>query len=450
MTIELVIRYAVFIVGLHALLYWVYFLQLKEYRFDRFKNSFDTIHDVWKVVKDQWNLRRWYRPKATLRALLTLVFGFFFFVSVFLLLPLAYILFGLLCAPLAATLGVCITGPISSTLKRVAVLRAKQKMRQYKGLVIGITGSVGKTSTKELLAWVLGSSFRVEKTMHNDNSEIGVARTVLRMRLDSEIFIVEMGAYRRGEIKSVCEIVHPEVGIITAIGDQHLGLFGSLENLRKAKFELIDSLPKDGLRVVIPEDIHIEEAKDVHIGEKSLNFLYKNEKIAVPVLGRGRLATILAVIKIAEYLKIPFAEIKRSLESFPLKTLYPKLHNGKKGGFVIDDTYNSSRESFISALEYLSTFEDKLKIVVTPGIIELGKRAREDHEYIGKLFRFADKVLVTNPNFFLELNASGNARLIPQSYDLVRELEEYMSKDTVVLFEGRVSKGILEVFIQTE
>jgi UDP-N-acetylmuramoyl-tripeptide--D-alanyl-D-alanine ligase len=448
MILEIIYRYAILLLALHALNYWAYFLQLKEYRWDRFIGSFDTFHDVKKIALQTFNVRYWYRPKFTLRALMSLFAGVALFLSVFVLLPVRYELLGLIAAPIAGTLGVLIINPFFWFIRRTVIFRARNRMRKFDGTVIGITGSVGKTSTKELLAHVLETKFSVERTQGNDNSEIGVALAALRIPLDTQFFIVEMGAYRRGEIKAICDIVRPKIGIITAIGDQHLSLFGSLENLRKTKFELIDALPQDGLRLVSGEDFHLTEASHIEMSRENISFTYKGEKFTVPILGKSRVSNLLAVIKVGEYLGIPLRQIAHALESIAPDLLYPKLYLAKKGGTIIDDTHNSSHESFLSVIDYLSVWEGYIKIVVTPGMIELGSRAREDHLRVGQALASVDKVFVTNPNFFEELNTSKNAILVVDHYVLLQKLEEFLSPKTVILFEGRMPKNVLDALTE--
>jgi UDP-N-acetylmuramoyl-tripeptide--D-alanyl-D-alanine ligase len=190
--------------------------------------------------------------------------------------------------------------PLAVLRKRQIISKAKKKMRRFKNLiVIGITGSYGKTSTKEFLATILSQKFNVLKTKEHQNSEMGICQCILNdLRPEHQIFIVEMGAYNRGGIKLLCDIVRPKIGILTGINEQHLATFGSQENIIKTKFELIESLPKDGAAILncdnrhiraraqdpnyrievenqilysIQEDIDIW-AKDVSVGKDSITF----------------------------------------------------------------------------------------------------------------------------------------------------------------------------------
>jgi len=144
--------------------------------------------------------------------------------------------------------------------------------------VIGITGSYGKSSTKEFLATILSAKYKVCKTSANRNSEIGVAETVLReLKPEHEIFIVEMGAYRTGEIKAICDIVHPTIGVLTAVSEQHLALFGSLEATKKAKYELIEALPENGIAIFNADNRATRELAEQTLKPKRL---YSTERPA--------------------------------------------------------------------------------------------------------------------------------------------------------------------------
>lgn len=351
----------------HQTLYWVWFWQIKEYRRDRFLAGISK-----KNFLDQYNLRYWPRPKLTARAVITLLVAQLFIGVNFLL------------APLTIALAVGIVTPIFILYKKYLIKKATGK---FKGLVIGITGSYGKSSTKELLAHVLSLKFKVAKTPKNINSEIGVAQTVLKLKGDEEVFIVEMGAYKRGEIKAICEMVKPKIGIITGIGDQHLGLFGSLENLKKAKYELVDVTEKS---FIAEKDFSLAEAKNLKQNIDSIEFDYEKNHFKIPVLGRELARNVIGVIKVAKYLGVD----KINFENFDSRQIYPKLIKKGKDVYIVDNTYNASFEAFLSSLEYLKVFEGSYKIVVTPGLIELGDNTVKDMEEIKKAAGFVDEFVI--------------------------------------------------------
>lgn len=386
------------IIYLHQVFYWVWLWQLKEYRIDRFKAGWNG-----KYLLEQFDLRKWLRPKLTVRATLTVLISLIFFDF------LAIIL-----APVLVAIIMGIFSPPFILWKKILIWKAKKKMKNFKGTVIGITGSYGKSSTKELLKAVLSIKYQVLCTAENNNSEIGVAQTVLKkLKGGEDFFIVEMGAYKIGEIKNICQIVRPKIGIITGIGDQHLELFGSLENIKKAKYELIEALPRDGKKFIAEEDFKLEEAKDVKIFKDHVEFSFEKEKFKVKILGKSLIRNVLGVIKVAKYLGLSLEQISKALE-IHFDNIYPKLLENN----IIDNSYNSSLESFLSALDYLQIWKGYKKVVITPGFIELGENAKSDWEKILEAAKSVDELcLNTKPKTIL-------------------------TDKTVILLQGRVSQKI--------
>ncbi|NIA02509.1 MAG: hypothetical protein GWP15_03935, partial [Nitrospirae bacterium] len=268
-----------------------YFWQLKEYRVDRMRDFLRTSKgmslllswtnlvrfaliivlflpmynlDVWSVdglglftllmIGYGLKTKKLYRPKRTFRMMM-IVFGvyvaeisaFIYFDNfIWTLLSLEIV------RPFLVSAIVLLVGIPFKFVKGHVIRKASRKIKSLKDLkVIGITGSYGKTSTKEFSYDILKNEFKVVKTPKNVNVDIGVARTVLSdIDEETEVFIVEMGAYKRKEIDDICKIVNPGIGILTGINEQHLSLFGSIENTICAKAELLAALPKDGVAIV--------------------------------------------------------------------------------------------------------------------------------------------------------------------------------------------------------
>lgn len=335
-------------------------------------------------------------------------------------------IWGIVLAPEVVAVAVAVATPPFIFYKKYLVGKATNKMRNFKGVVIGITGSYGKSSTKELVKQVLGSRFQVLATEKNVNSEIGVAQTVLKnLQGDEDFFVVEMGAYKIGEIADICRIVRPKVGIITGISDQHMALFGSLENIKRAKYELIDSLPPDGIALVADKDFSIRDIGKIRVFWDRTEFEYKETRFAIKIMGKALVPNVIAAIKMGEHFGLSLKDIAVALSAFN------GLKIEKRSEMVIvDNSYNNSKEGFLAAIDYLQCFKNVRKIVVTAGIIELGANAQSDHEEIGKALRLVDKVYVTSKKYFNELNLSGNAVL---STDFSAETSG------VILLQGRTS-----------
>lgn len=276
--------------------------------------------------------------------------------------------------------------------------------------VIGITGSFGKTSTKHYLYTILSEQFETVMTPGSFNTTLGVVRTVREcLRPYTEVFIVEMGAKQPGDIKEICDLVHPSVGIVTAVGKQHLESFGSIENIQKTKFELIDSLPADGLAVLnddfemiasrtvnnVPDIRYtISGATDVTITDiftdaNGSRFTFVMNDLRIPLttslIGKCNISNIVAAVIVALYLGMTPEAISRGVRR--IKQVEHRLSLRKTAGgiIVIDDAFNSNPVGAAMALEVLAGFSSGRRIIVTPGMIELGASQFDENRKLGSL-----------------------------------------------------------------
>jgi len=297
----------------------------------------------------------------------------------------------------------CIQVP--DTLQAMQTL-AKKYRQQFSIPVIAITGSNGKTTTKEITAAVLQTKLRVEKSPGNLNNHIGVPLSILKWKPETEVAIVEMGANHIGEIHDLCEIAQPTHGVVTNIGKGHLGLFGSLEGVAKAKGELIDFIRKNkGMAVLNGDDPYLKplcdriqfcqkfgesESCDVRANDVQPNDLgcysmkVSEQRIQLQVPGRHMIYSALAAFAIGRTLDIPAAEIKKALESFlPFKQ---RMEIERLGDVIlINDTYNANPSSILAALQTLKELPDlKRRIAVLGDMLELGEYAIEEHRAIGQ------------------------------------------------------------------
>ena len=299
--------------------------------------------------------------------------------------------------------------------------KAQKKLKSMNYLkIIGITGSYGKTSSKNILSDILNVKYNTLPTPRNLNTYNGLIMTV-NNHLDkfTDIFIAEMGAYVKGEIKGLCRLVKPKYGILTTIGTAHLESFGSEENIQKGKFELIESLPKDGFAILNgddPKQVNYElknkvktiwigiENKDVDIratnikcSEKGTHFtlLYEGEKypFQTKLLGKHNVYNILAGVACGIEFGIPMEDLQQAVSS--VRPVEHRLELKPLGNFMmIDDAYNSNPVGAKSALEVLDMMPG-VKVVVTPGMIELGEKEKEYNEEFGKqISEVADYVVL--------------------------------------------------------
>ncbi|HOZ36304.1 MAG TPA: UDP-N-acetylmuramoyl-tripeptide--D-alanyl-D-alanine ligase [bacterium] len=371
-------------------------------------------------------------------------------------------LFLVVILPWLALVALLIVWPIDYYLKQRIFNKAKKITNQKKIIKIGITGSYGKTSAKEILFLMLAEKYKVLKTPENINTDIGVAQFVIDNLKDQEILIVEMGAYRIGEIKSICQIVSPDYSILTGINEAHLERFGSLQNTIKAKFELPEATGKksflnfDDSRVAdnyqrfkINQAVGVkyqEAIKEVkHKSDFSgLEFKLQGKEMHCKLLAEHNLSLIALGAELAKELGLSPEEIKRAvgkIDYIPHR-LQP-IYNRAADVWVIDDSYNANFDGVVSGLEVLRGARGR-KIVLTPGpLVELGERAEEIHRKIGRLYaEKVDLVLLIKSReteYVLEaLKEQGlaNYKIYENTAEAHGDLKNILRKGDTILFQN--------------
>ena len=320
-----------------------------------------------------------------------------------------------------------INRPLEKAITRWYYNDAKRRLRSMPHLkIIGITGSFGKTSTKHFLYRILSERYNVLMTPGNFNTTLGVVRTVREhLKPHHEVFIVEMGAKQRGDIKEICDLVCPEMGIITSVGEMHLETFGSVENVARTKFELIDALPEGGVGVVnIDSEAAYRHLKSNNIKAltygienaeaeyRATNIAYSatettfalshdgrvDEGYATHILGRGNILNITAALAIAEHLGVSVDACRRAVRQ--IEQVEHRLSMRSSGGItILDDAYNSNPTGARMALEVLHDFATEgKKYVVTPGFVEMGAKQYDNNRLFGSDIAHAnpDGVFVVN------------------------------------------------------
>lgn len=382
--------------------------------------------------------------------------------------------------PLVASTVALLYGPATAFLKERTIRSAAAKRRRLSDLkVVGITGSFGKTSTKEFVSAILSTRYDVARTPGNTNTAIGVARAMNSLvNAQHEVFVVEMGAYKVGEIAEMCNIVCPQIAVITAIEDQHLALFGSLENVAKAKMELVHSLPSTGVAVLNIDSKGIRDnleraaacrkvlysleretdisVHDIIIGPKTIDFVVNMhntaERFHANLVGKQNIPSILAATAVAVECGMSLNAVARAVgELRPIKrTMYPILH--PTGALLVDDTYSASTGSVMAALDYLAALANVQKIFVFSEILELGPRAQDEHHKVGlRAARICDLTIISSRNYAEFLSEGGRAGGAMTTGLLVDEdpqsaaarIRARLGSQTVVVFEGRGPERIL-------
>ena len=310
--------------------------------------------------------------------------------------------------------------PIERLIFHLYFKDAEKKLLENPRLIrIGITGSYGKTSTKFILAEILGQKYNVLATPASFNTPMGVTR-IIRERLtpSHQVFIGEMGARHVGEIKELSRLVHPTIGILTAVGPQHLDTFKTLERIEKTKYELIDALPEDGLGVFLNDDAIVTKlyektqkpkmlvgredsdawASDVSVSPQGSHFTlhlkdWEPFACTTALLGEHNIRNILMAAAVAKHLGLNREQIKRGiLQCKPVEHRLQLLKT--PGGMtVIDDAFNTNPRSSKEALKVLSSFPGR-RIIVTPGMVELGAEEEKYNEEFGQAMAGAVDVAV--------------------------------------------------------
>ena len=472
-----------------SILFWVYLWQLKEYHIGRFLDHFRTekgkgllinkilgikiflfavyfvlplfvffavmffyIFEVIKLFLDLLGkkLRKPVLTKKTALLILTgllaeLLILFFLLGSTLDIKAFALwlLVFDIL-APFVVSIIVLAFQPLAVLARNRIIKRAKEKRSKFKNLlVIGIAGSFGKTSTKEFLATILSEKFKILKTKEHQNSEIGISQCILNdLREEQEVFIAEMGAYNKGGIKLLCDIVKPKIGIVTGVNEQHLATFGNMDNLLSAEGggELIESLPADGVAFFNAKNEH---CRNLYQKTKIKKFLYGEQAL----FSGGE--NIFGAMAVARELGMTEEEISRACEKIENKFPGIKIKKGIHGLNVIDATYSANPDGVLAHLEYLKALPGK-KVIVMPCLIELGKASAEVHRKIGKKIGEAcELAIITTKDRFKEIQegAGEKAVFIENPKEILEKIKGFTREGDNVLLESRLPNQLIRELI---
>lgn len=317
-----------------------------------------------------------------------------------------------------------INAPLNKAINNWYVRDAARKLAAHKDLIIiGVTGSYGKTSTKNFLYRILSEKYNTLITPGNYNTTMGVVRTIREyLKPHHQVFIVEMGAKQTGDIKEICDLVHPTIGIVTSVGQMHLETFKTFGNIQRTKFELVRSLPSDGLGVINEDSEGIATYGDIptgcriaRYGVKSSDVDYRAENLSfsssgtdfdvnevhfhTSLVGDCNILNILAAIAVGDALGVSARQQQIAVSK--LQQVEHRLSVSVKGGMtILDDAYNSNPEGARMALDVLGRMklpQGAKRIVVTPGFVELGSRQQEEDRLLGReAARVADILIIVN------------------------------------------------------
>ncbi|QED46356.1 UDP-N-acetylmuramoyl-tripeptide--D-alanyl-D-alanine ligase [Cytobacillus dafuensis] len=340
--------------------------------------------------------------------------------------------------------------------------------------VVGVTGSNGKTTTKDMTANLLSVKYKVQKTDGNFNNEIGLPLTILGLEEDTEIAVLEMGMSSKGEIDFLTRLARPEAAIITNIGESHLLDLGSREGIAEAKLEIMNGLQENGLLTYYGDEPLLNEPLTNYAGSSNIRTFGRSEKsdifpveieqndtgsifkvntsnveFKLPVLGTHNVLNALAAMTVAGYFGVLFEKMNEGFAELKLTNMRTELLQGKKGEKIINDAYNASPTSMLAAIELISQLPGyKKKILVLGDMLELGPQEKEFHIKMGESID-SDKIdYVFTFGKLGECIAEGAKTKLAddrvfaftEKLPLIEKLEKLVNEETIVLVKA--SRGM--------
>ena len=343
--------------------------------------------------------------------------------------------------------------PLEETIKKYYLNKAKERLNNSKVVKIGITGSYGKTSVKEILTTLLSQKYRVLATPQSYNTPMGIALTTQKLDSTHDIFIAEMGARAKGDIKELAQLVNPTFAVLTGINNQHLETFGSVENIMETKYELFENLNEDGIGFFSLDNEKNKQLFDKFNQTKYGSGLDKNDNLVwaseiitdnqgtsfvlnikgekpinckTVLLGKHSVSNICLASSVAYKIGLTPQEIASGINRISSIGHRLELVPNNKNIVIIDDSYNSNVDGAGSAMEVLSSFNGR-KIVLTPGLVELGKMENVSNFELGrKIAKTADFAIVIGTH---------NAEM------LIKGLKDGGMQTTNISFAKTLNKG---------
>lgn len=349
--------------------------------------------------------------------------------------------------------------------------------------VVGVTGSNGKTTTKDMVAAVSSAQYRTHKTEGNFNNHLGMPYTILRMPEDTEVLVLEMGMSERGEINLLSKMAEPDIAIITMIGESHIEFLGSREGISQAKLEIIDGMNGGTLIYPIDEPLLHEKIASGY-AEKAVSHLLtfgkteKADKYAVtiepgvrhtlfstntepdsscrlPIPGIYNVQNALSAILAGEVLGISQEDAFAQLENFQLTKNRLEWKDGINGTTILNDAYNASPSSMKAVLNYFQTIDlPKRRIIVLGDVLELGEQSKEMHESLSEaidpdkidlLILFGKEMQALADSLTSQMSTSKLKHFISDKAELIEFLKENCQADDTILVKSSLSTGLLEV-----
>lgn len=454
---------------------WLAIVQQKEYRLDRlwlFLKTKEGKKDLWHLLPQltDFSRRGLKRPVRTARAGLLAVMTIALMLTLYWLVGWQYLwLISLLLYLILPALVIAALFPtafIKVLVTWYELNTARKIIQQHQPLVIGVTGSYGKTTTKQLLAHVLQQKYSVFFTPKSFNTMYSVAKSLRQGFTNQRIVILEYAAYTPGEIKQLASWLPPNLAIITGLTEQHLGLFGSQQRIIEAKAELVKAIENKGpifcnardkgtldiCRAGGRNDWQAFSGPESKIkltnikldSQGKLQFTWLGALVETQLVGKHYLETVQAAIAVARQLDLSGRQIVAGLKSFKPSNSFIKIRKSR-GLTIIDDGHTTNPQGFTAALELLDHFkkQNTPTLLITSGIIDLGKQSASIHS---KLAKQAKKV--ANQVWYLGIDGSDQFKQVytDQMKDDINVIEQQLSlllNGTVILIEGRIPSWLV-------
>lgn len=350
---------------------------------------------------------------------------------------------------------------------REALLNLAKFYREKLGLkVIGITGSTGKTSTKDLVAAVLSKKYNVFKTKGNFNNDIGLPLMILELNSAYDVAVLEMGMSSLGEIELLASVARPNIGVITNIGLSHIENLRTQENILKAKMEICTFFDENSILIVNAEDKLLQNVSDNGYKVKKIGYNHEYDVYAsniilreeeteflahafgeeavftLPMAGKHNVLNAMLAIEVAECLNVSFGEMVKGIDNLEATSM--RLQVIKKQGLtIINDCYNASPDSMKSSLDVLSAYKSGRRVAILGDMYELGDESEKAHFEVGKYANDKLDLLIVIGEYIKNFKDGFNNDSIIMyntKEECIKELENIVKKDDVVLVKA--SRGV--------
>ncbi len=381
-------------------------------------------------------------------------------------------------APVLITVCWAVTAPIEKCITAFYINDAKKIIKGCPQLrVIGVTGSYGKTGTKFILSRILSEKYNVVTTPQSYNTPMGVVKTIReQIRPQTEIFVCEMGAKNIGDIKEICDIVNPTDGMITSVGPQHLETFKTVQNVFNTKFELYDACIKNGGKVYVNNESaaikeHINNltvtpygfegsevyAENITYGKDGSRFtlVFKDTKINVStrLLGKHNVINITGAAAVAYHLGVTPEQIAFAVSRLEQTEHRLELKPSVNGSYMIDDAYNANPEGCIEAVSVLSYFKNMKRVIITPGLVELGDKEYDFNYKLGlAATKVCDKIILVGRQRAVPMQKAvlstdfntENLHIVSSFAEAMEIYSDFADNNTVVLVENDLPDNYLK------